>query len=72
MMYSLPLALAASMREVSAIVIYIKLLLPLNPSYMSRFGNFLKFDIAYLERLQIVDKDIWHPKVIDEIQVYGI
>ena len=39
---------------------------------MGKFGNFLKFDIAYLERLQIVDKDIWHPKVIDEIQVYGI
>ena len=39
---------------------------------MRNSNNSLEFDNVYLERLQIVDKDIWHPKIIDEIQVDGI
>ena len=26
----------------------------------------------YLESLEVVDKHIWHPKVIDEVQIYGL
>ncbi len=36
----------------------------------NRNTSFYRFD--YLESLQVVDKNIWHPQIVDQVQINGL